>query len=226
MPSAGPRGAALVALGIVTTLRTLADAAGQWSDALPVGDRAVLGLYHARPAHALPFLVGAGLVVLALRLRRSEPGWGAGMAAGVAWAYVGLGVAGALVAVYCAATGTFGEERGARRAQHAGAHVRLRGAARRLAGVRGGGAGRRAGPARAARAGALARAGGRGGRGRGRARGAGADRRPGGAVPTPAATAWPVPRCRCPEPEAIGGSLPAPAPARTIRPRSSAEPEF
>jgi hypothetical protein len=102
-------GAALVALGIVTTLRTLADAAGQWSDALPVGDRAVLGLYHARPAHAVPFLFGAALVVLSLRLRRSEPGWGAGMAAGVAWAYVGLGVAGALVAVYCAATGTFGE---------------------------------------------------------------------------------------------------------------------
>jgi hypothetical protein len=57
----------------------------------------------------VPFLLGAGLVVLALRLRDRAPGWGAGMAAGVAWAYVGLGVAGALVAVYCAATGTFGE---------------------------------------------------------------------------------------------------------------------
>ena len=38
-----------------------------------LGDRIVLGLYHARPVHALPFLFGAVLVVVALRLRRQAP---------------------------------------------------------------------------------------------------------------------------------------------------------
>jgi len=79
-------GLALVALGVVTTLRSLADAAGQWSDALPLGDRIVLGLYHARPVHALPFLFGAVLVVVALRLRKEPPDTTAGIVAGVAWA--------------------------------------------------------------------------------------------------------------------------------------------
>jgi hypothetical protein len=103
-------GLALVALGIVTTLRSLADAAGQWSDALPLGDRIVLGLYHARPVHALPFLVGAVLVVLALRLRRQAADTTAGVVAGVAWAYVALGVVSGVAALYTAVTGTFGEE--------------------------------------------------------------------------------------------------------------------
>jgi hypothetical protein len=103
-------GLALVALGIVTTLRSLADAAGQWSDALPLGDRIVLGLYHARPVHALPFLFGAVLVVLALRLRKQAPDTTAGIVAGVAWAYVALGIVSGLAALYTAATGTFGED--------------------------------------------------------------------------------------------------------------------
>ena len=103
-------GLALVALGIVTTLRSLADAAGQWSDALPLGDRIVLGLYHARPVYALPFLVGATLVVVALRMRRQTADTTAGIVAGVAWAYVALGVVSAVAALYTAATGTFGEE--------------------------------------------------------------------------------------------------------------------
>jgi hypothetical protein len=102
-------GVALAALGIVTTLRTLADAAGQWSDALPLGDRAVLGLYDAHPAHAVPFLVGAALLAVGLRLRGGEPGAGAGLAAGVAWAYLALGACAALAALYTAASGSFGD---------------------------------------------------------------------------------------------------------------------
>ena len=126
---------------------------GSGATRCPVGDRAVLGLYHARPAHAVPFLFGAALVVLALRLRgrraglgrwhgrRASPGPTSGSAS-----------AGALVAVYCAATGTFGEGAAlvelSTRERTFGFAEQLVG----LAGVARGGAGRRAGAARAARA--------------------------------------------------------------------------
>ena len=50
------------------------------------------------------------LVVVALRLRRQAPDTTAGIVAGVAWAYVALGIVSGVAALYTAATGTFGAD--------------------------------------------------------------------------------------------------------------------